>query len=494
MSIPASKIVNVIPSVLSAGGNPLALNGLILSEAAVLPTGVPLPFPSATAVSTYFGASSIEAEMANVYFNGFQNSNTKPNLLYFHRYATSDVGAFLRAGRLGMTLAQVKGITTGSLAITTDGVSASFTTVDLSGSYSFSDAADRLTAAFLGASKPVITYDSSFGAFVATSPTVGDLSTLDYATGTIADTLKFTLATGATLSQGLSTQTPAETMDTVVTKTQNWIGFTTTTEPAEENMEAFAQWTAGKGVRYYYAPWDTDITQTENPSGFVGLGNYLKENDVSGTIVLYDDPLAAAFVLGAFASVDFTEHNGRITLKFKKATGVTINVTDETEHDNLIANGSNFFGQFATANDLFTFLTPGSISGQYEWADSYVNAVWLNNQLQLAMIEMLMAQKSLPYNEEGYNIVRAAASDPIKQALNCGVIRVGVPLSDAQIAEVNSAAGVKIDGALYNTGFYFQVLPASAQVRGLRQSPPCTLWYMDGQSIQQLNLASIDIM
>ena len=62
MSIPASTIVSVVPSVLAAGGNPLALNGLLLSQNPLLPSWASSPtnpaitsFTSAAAVGAYFG-------------------------------------------------------------------------------------------------------------------------------------------------------------------------------------------------------------------------------------------------------------------------------------------------------------------------------------------------------------------------------------------------------------------------------------------------------
>jgi hypothetical protein len=64
----------------------------------------------------------------------------------------------------------------------------------------------------------------------------------------------------------------------------------------------------------------------------------------------------------------------------------------------------------------------------------------------------------------------------------------------AQAAEVNNDAGVTISTTLNQRGWYFQVLDATPQVRAARASPPCTFWYMDGQSVQQLNLSSIDVL
>jgi uncharacterized protein YcgL (UPF0745 family) len=77
--------------------------------------------------------------------------------------------------------------------------------------------------------------------------------------------------------------------------------------------------------------------------------------------------------------------------------------------------------------------------------------------------------------------------------LNFGAIRTDVPLSESQAAQVNTAAGLKVDTTINTQGYYLQILPASAQVRQNRQSPPMTLWYTDGGSIQYINLASIDI-
>ena len=499
MSIPANQIVSVTPSVLSAGGNPLALNGLILSEASVLPIGAPISFPTSAAVEDYFGVSSTEADMAAVYFTGFDNSNMKPNALLFSRYASAAIAAFNRAGELGLTLAQVKAISTvAAMTVVVNGTTDTIAAVDLSAATSFSNAAALLTSAFTGTSAPTVTYDSTFGAFVMTSPTTGVNSTIAYGAGALATTLKFTLATGATLSQGAAATTPEAHMDAVLPFTQNWVSFATTFEPVITDKEAFATWTDDSDGRYLYSCWDTDVNAIVTPGDAnTSFGQWLSANDASGTCAIYADaangPLYAALVLGAVASIDFTEQNGRITLAFKSNTGLTPYVTDATLAANLLLNGYNFYGAYATANDTFIWLYNGQVSGPYKFVDSYINALWLNNQIQLALMTLFANTKSVAYNNLGYGYIRAAAQDPIDAAVNFGAIRAGVPLSSAQVAEVNAAAGLPIDQTLASRGWYFQVLPASAQVRGLRQSPPCTLWYMDGESVQQLNIASVNI-
>ena len=198
--------------------------------------------------------------------------------------------------------------------------------------------------------------------------------------------------------------------------------------------------------------------------------------------------------MGYAASLDFGATNGRATAMFRRQSGLAADVIDGTTAQNLKTNGYNFFGDWTTRNDAFIFFANGTVTGPFEWLDSYLNQIWLNNQLQLAILSLMVAMKSIPYNDAGYTLIRAACRDPIDAAVNFGAIRAGVPLSAAQAAEVNFAAGVKIDDVLGNRGWYLQVNPATAQVRAARGSPPCSLWYMDGQSIQQINLASVEVM
>lgn len=495
-TIPVSTIISVTPGVLAAGGNPLALNGLILSESAVLPVGAPVSFPTAAAVAAYFGPTSLEAQMATVYFNGFNNSSQKPNALLFSRFAPSACAAFLRGGSLpGLTLAQLQAVTAGQLAVTIDGVAHTAAVVDLHLATSFSDAAAKLTTALGLTGGAAVTYSSAFQSFVITSGTTGGTSTITFASSTTSldALLGLNQAAGAVLSQGSATMTPAGAMAAVVNATVNWACFTTAFEPLIADKEAFATWTSGTGGQFVYVPYDTDITATQNPNTFTGLGKRLVQNSISGVAPVYQDPLLAAFVLGVAASVDFTRPAGRVSWAFKSGTGMAPSVTDATSAANLLANGYNYYGAYATAAQQFNIFYNGQISGAYKWIDSYVDAIWLNNALQLALMVLFTNTNSIPYNNEGYALIKAACQDVIGQAVQAGVISPGVPLSAAQAAEVNAAAGLPIDKTLANAGWYLQVLPATAQARGNRATPPCTLWYMDGGSVTKLNLASIDV-
>jgi Protein of unknown function (DUF3383) len=490
-SIPASQLVSVQPGVVGTGGSPLSLNSVFLTQDRSIPIGAVQPFPTALSVQEWFGALSPEAELANVYFLGFDNSNIKPGNLFFAQYPIEAVAAYLRGGSLqSVTLANLRTFA-GALSVEVDGTVETSADIDLSTATSFSHAATMIEAAFT--SGPSVSYDSLRQAFVLASLTEGETSTLTEASGSIAASLMLTGATGAIASQGAIASVPATFMNAVGQVTQNWACFMTVWEPILADKMAFATWTNAQNQRFAYVCWDSDVTATQS-GNTTSFGPLVNASNYDGVIPVYPAADKAAFVCGAAASIDFNQLNGRITFAYKGQAGLTADVTDATIAANLIANGYNFYGAYATANQAFTLFQPGQISGKWKWIDTYINQIYLNSQFQLALMTLLQNTKSLPYNRLGYGLVAAACQDPINQGLNFGSIRSGVPLSAQQAASVNMAAGVPIDQSLTNQGYYLQVLPATAQVRGLRQSPPATFWYMDGGSIQKINLASIDVM
>lgn len=503
-TIPASAIVNVTPNVLDAGGSALVLNGLILTESWRVPIGTVVSFANATDVGNYFGLSSNEYSAAQVYFNGFDNSNKKPGAVLFAQYNAADVGAYLRGGNAAeaLTLTQLQGITPSTIAIKVNGTTYTSSSINLSTATSFSNAASMIQAAFT--TPPFgVTFDSTQGAFVIETTAAGASETIAFpTTSTVATGLLLTEATGAVISQGADATTPSAFMTGIAQLTQNWATFMTIFDPDNSgNAEklAFAEWTNLQNNRYAYVCWDTDVTPSESAPANSSLGHLIQAGNYSGTFLIGRDATGsvdftyAAFVCGTAASIDFEETNGRITFAFRAQTGLVATCTNETAGNNLMSNGYNFYGAYATANDGFNFLYDGQVSGPFDWMDSFVNQIWLNNALQLALLSLLVNVKSIPYNTDGYSLIRAACLDPINAGLNFGAIRAGVPLSSAQAAEVNNAAGLKISDTLQQVGWYLLIQPATAQVRAARQSPPCKLWYMDGQSVQKIDLTSINV-
>lgn len=368
------------------------------------------------------------------------------------------------------------------------------------GTYVLSGVASRVASGAVSLSRPVVTYvTQNGGAFQIKSTTAGASSAITYASGSDAPLLGLTAATGAVLSQGAVPAVPATFMNSVIVQTTNWATFWTLFDPdsgsGNTQKQAFASWVNSQNDQFAYIAWDPDITPTLSNAATSSLGYILTQNQSNGTIPIYETAEIssglAAMIAGWAASLDFTETNGRANMAFRSQGGINPTVTNQTVAQNLIANGYNFYGAYATRSQTWQFLYPGSITGPFQWADSYVCQIQLNASFQQALIALFTQIYSVPYNPPGYGLIRSGLMGPINAAINFGTIRQNVPLSTAQAAEVNNAAGLKIDTILSTQGWYVQILPAAPQTRQNRQSPPITVWYMDGQSVQQINLASI---
>lgn len=365
------------------------------------------------------------------------------------------------------------------------------------GTYTVSNGIGFSTTTVSVTSNATVAWDSQRVAFVVMSAITGVDSTLDtFATGTLAAGLKLREDDAGVLSQGAAAATPTAVLGDVVNQTQNWALFMTMEEFDTDAMVAFAAWANSTNQRYAYVGWDTTDAPAVGaaPSSFA-----VRTATNNGRIAVWglegdDGAIAkAAFICGMTASINHAETNGRITYAYKSQAGLVPDVTDEVTAQYLEANGYNFYGAYATANDQFQFLQKGQISGAWSWIDPYVNQIKLNSDLQLAFVTVLAQTKSVPYVTRGYDQLRAAALGPINSALNFGAIVPGVSLSMAQRVAVNSAAGAQVADVLQSRGWYLQIKDAEPTVRSNRGSPPMTLWYTDGGSIQRINLASIDV-
>lgn len=354
---------------------------------------------------------------------------------------------------------------------------------------------------------PTVSYDALREAFLITSPTTGANSTVGYASGTLSADLLLTQVTGAALSGGAAAATPTSSLNALIQATQNFITFMTVFDLTNDVATAleFAEWvsevTTAGSQRFMFVEWDSNAAEAAGPAAD-SFGAQLVAAEFNGTMPWYDLTLGAkaAFTCGALACLDTTQPNGRITMAFKGQAGLVPDVTDSDTAANLAGvpygsggNGYNFYGSFATADQGFQWTIPGSMPGVWKWADAYFNQILMNADFQLALAELASNVPSIPYNTTGYTLVRGALSPVITKYLNWGAIQPNVPLSASQIQQVNTAAGANIGGTLSTVGYYLQILPATAQVRGLRGSPPMKFWYTDGGSIQSLLLASIDV-
>lgn len=647
-TIPASLIVNVTPSVLSAGGTGLNGTGLILDNGTRLPVGSVTSFNSSAAVNSYFGAGSKQASEGAIYFAGFNLATIAPQTLLMAQFNQTGVSAYVRGGSLAaLTLAQLQAIS-GSLNILIDGFAHNASALNLSAATSFSNAASIIATAINGSlaasatgsastiaaatfsvtgtiagnvlnvtavssgtivngaaitgsgitggtvisnqlsgttggigtyavsisqavasttvsgtygtltvggtvtgnwavgltvtggtttggtiitalgtgtggagtyfvnltqtvasaalsgttTAATVAFDSVSNAFVITSGITGAASTIAFATGTTAAALALTSSTGAVLSQGSAALTPSAFMTALITQNSSWINFMSIFDPdggsGNAQKQLFALWknTAQGGNRFSYFCWDPDASPAASSNAATSLGQILKGNNDSGTLLLWEggatqDTGFAAFALGWAAAINYNQTNGRAVLAFRNQAGLVANVTDPTTAGNLASNGYNFYGAYGAATSTFVWEQNGQITGPYAWADSFQTQVWLNTFFQVQLLNLLNNTLSVPFTTAGVGLIQQTCQTVIQQALLFGAFAPNT-LTPSQIAQVNAAAGgINIATSLQTQGYYLLVQIPSQTVQIARGPWNITFFYIDRNSVQQINLASI---
>lgn len=368
------------------------------------------------------------------------------------------------------------------------------------GTYSVNHSQTVASEAMTTTSTLAVTYDSLSGGFLVTAGTTGPLATITYATGTTAASLALTSVTGAVLSQGAAATTPIPFMDSVIGVTQQFATFLTTFDPDGGSGNTlkleFAQWTNEQNNAYVYSAWDTDaLPSMENPDSS-SLGYLVNvTNNYSGTIVQSDAQAIglAAFTCGYFASLNFAQTNGRFDLAYRTQSGLSATVNNLTSYTNLLANGYNVMGAFASRTTNFISFQPGAISGPFKWADTFADQLYMNNSFVEDLLTLLQNVGSMPYDPAGYATIETGLLGTINAMINYGAIRQGVTLSASQVAEVNAAAGLVVAPTIQQQGWYLQILDPGASVRQARGTPVINFWWTDGESIQKLTLNSITL-
>lgn len=482
-SIPASNIAAVYPAVIGGGGNPLGMNTTLFVAGAVYPN---YEYFSADLVGQHYGLETDIHNFAITYFNGFEGATTRPNSLFICQYNYADVSAYLVGGDVsGLTIDQLKAVT-GTLSVVIDGVEKSGS-IDLSTANSFSDAAALIATALT----VTCVYQSTTKSFKITSGTTGTGSTISFADGATAPTLKLTQATGATISNDTVTDTATTATTRATTFTKNFLNFTYSPDTLDEyEQKAIASWVTAQNSRYKFIKWGLDPLAL-GQSG-LDFGTWAHAN-TGGVVPIYGDFEDCALICAISGSINYAETNGRTTTMFRTQEGIEPKVTTEADAETLKANGYTYVGAWATANDRFVFVGNGAVTGKFEWIDNFDFQAFLNSQFQLASMNMFTASNTIPYNEQGINILRNYLQDPIDQGVNFGGIRAGVNLSNSQKFQVNQEAGFDAAAQLFSKGWALSVTVPNSQVRVERESFIIKFFYTDGSSMQRLEMTSTNV-
>lgn len=278
----------------------------------------------------------------------------------------------------------------------------------------------------------------------------------------------------------------------------DWSGFMFAQEPDATAKTAIAAWMAANPNRYWGVIQDADANiLTANATATFGAT--VKANNTPGlTCVCNADgngTLIAAAALSWAASINPNRANGRTTLMFRQFSGLTPSNISNAQAANLLGNGYCFYGNYKANDTSFNWFVDGSVSGPFAWADSYLNQIWMNADFQINLADMFSNVGLIPYDAVGDGIISTSVQPTIDLALSFGAIQAGVTLSDDEALQVNSKAGKAISTTLQTQGWY--LIPgastASAATRAKRGTVDGMFFYTDGESVQSINLSSVEV-
>ena len=530
MAIPAYKIVQISPRVIQAGGSDLVLNGLFLTASELLAAGQMKSFSTPEEVEAFFGADAPETEAAEVYFASYDNSFRKPERIFFGgrpvakvsgAYAPVATHARLRGGRFSgaADLTAAKGITAGAMNMTIDNVDVTLESISFASCTSEADVAAALQTAIRAEATALedvtCEYNVQAKAFWITSSTTGTSSTITagvkpdgttaandiaailclrdefYEGETDGDAEKL-----ASVENGIAAPKVSETFAALKGTSENWALVTTVYDASlgtgKEALD-LAEWASKQRVEYMYICWSTDENlktveaKTDENSQTTIAGKFLHSN-VGATGLIYGDLRYAAFILSIPASIDWNREQGVVTAAFKTQEGLAPYIDTPSEADRLIDKRCNFYGAYASRNDKFVWLYPGAMYGNFNFLDCFWNMIWLGSAIQTSCMMGFKQTPRVPYNEDGYTLIRAWIQEPINRGRKNGIIDTGMTLSEPQKAQFLRETGMNDQAlsCLVNDGFFLVVRDGSPNDRVNRDSPEVSLYFTYAGSVQKL--------
>lgn len=277
----------------------------------------------------------------------------------------------------------------------------------------------------------------------------------------------------------------------------DWCAFAFAQEPDATAKTAIAAWMPTNPNRYWGIMQDNDASILQ--AGSACFGRTVTAQATPGLTCLCNTDgngtLAAALCLGWAASMNPQRNAGRTTLMFRNNGGVAPADITATQAQALLENGYSFYGSYKSVDSTFSFLNNGAVSGPFAWADSYLNQIWMTSSFQSDLLTLFSSVGQIPYATQGDTLLATAVQNTIDTAVAFGAIQPNVSLSAAQAQVVNAQAGRSIADTLATRGWY--LLPgastASAATRAKRGPVQARFFYMDGQSVQSISLATVEV-
>ena len=450
MAIPQTKYVNIISAV--GGQSQISqrdLMGRVFTNSTLVPAGVVLEFKGLDAVGSWFGTGSDEYAFASKYFGYVSKSGNIPQKISFALHSDTAMSARLYSKAKPVKLDYLKTLTNSDITFSIDGTSYALSSLNFSTATSFADVASIIGTALGTAAGSVVasfSYDATLSRFVLTSISTGESSTIDYATGTLADIIGMSEGSnGAILSQGSIAEQGIDALSSSASLTNNFYSFTFLTDISGQE-EVIAEWVQAQNVRYM---WSLGVTSANAETMATTLKGYNGVGLSLGSDLVFL-PMAIA------AAVNYNTPNAAVDYMYQQAEGITTTVDTEDDQKAYDAIRVNYYGSTQQAGAIISFYQDGVLLGDISSMGVYANEAWLKDALFTNILNLRLSLDSLPANETGLAYVKGSILEIVEKAQNNGVISIGKTFDATQKAYIKQITGDKNAWqSIQSVGYWF---------------------------------------
>jgi hypothetical protein len=456
MTIPVSSVVNVSISV----GAPFpsragfgTLN-IITAETGVIGIAERIrSYSDLDGVSADWASDSEVLAAATAYFA----QQPKPTSLRVStRYPTAQ-SAQLRGGSVTDGAALIA-ISDGSFSISIDGSSQDIESLDFTSDTDLDEIALTIETALQavatgGFTLATCTHDGS--RFYINSGTTGVSSTISFAdivdpaSGTDISSLLQMKLGEASKSSGIAAETISASLAAINDKSSDWYAFVFTKEVrdgviinSENAVEAAADWSELAKKVFINVSNDLDVLDSVTTTD---IASVLKAKSLRRTMSIlssHPDQYPSTSIFGRAATVNFSQPDSTITLKFKQMPTITVedlntsskSVLDSKHGNALISVGGN--SMFAES-----YMADGTFFDEVHGLD------WLTNAIQTNVFGYMYTRPTkVPYTDKGLAALQQQVILALDEAFNNGLI----------------AAGETIDGEFLPKGYKVIIIPVDS--------------------------------
>lgn len=386
-------------------------------------------YRTSAGVESDFGASSVEAAFANVFFDTSPNPISADGVLVMGYWRAADETVAASSATLvgeqqteSSLIPVLNAVTDGSFTVTVDGgVEQEVTGLDFTTVSEFDDVVTILDAAVTGAT---VTEDNGY--FTVTSDTTGASSELTYfgiaTSGTdVSAALGLNSESGAVLTQGadssvLTAETKLEALSAIKAEV-NIKGATFIDQILDADVSGIASWAGANDVLIYEtfsgsSYLDKSVSNPVWAVKLAGQSNFRMQYSAAGNRKL------SASYMARMHTVDFAGQNTAITMQLKELA-VTAEDYEETEITNAKTVGLDIY---TTIKDVSNLLT----SGANDFTDNVYNLTAFVDEIQTNNFNLLKTTSTkVPQTDEGIQLIEDDTEKTCDKYVTAGVFAPG---------------------------------------------------------------------